>query len=240
MAAEATAAGEGEQAKRVLVLDDDEQLGALLADYLSRFGMAVEHCADPVAGLEQFRSSPFDAVVLDVMMPRMDGFEVCRRLREHSGVPVLMLTARGDVADRVVGLELGADDYLPKPFEPRELAARLQALMRRAAGGIASAKASDLVLDYKAGRASRQSSDGTASDLGLTETEFTVLAELIKRRPEPVQRQRLYEILRGFERSPDDRSIDILVSRLRSKLGDDPAVPRYVRTVRLVGYAFIA
>ena len=225
----------------VLVVDDDEELCAMLAEYLGGFGFAVESRHGPEAGLDAVRAGRHDAVVLDVMMPGMDGVEACRRIREFSSVPVMMLTARGDTADKVLGLGVGADDYLPKPFEPRELAARLEALVRRHRRGLERAEVGGLELSQRSGKAFLDGGDGGGRrDIGLTDSEFAVLAVLVRNRPGAVSREEIFTLMRGYERDVSDRSIDILVSRLRAKLGDDPAKPRFIRTVRTVGYAFIA
>lgn len=223
----------------ILLVDDDTDLGAMVVDYLARFELIGTHYADPAAGIKACRNGNFKAVVLDVMMPGIDGLEACRRIREFSAVPIIMLTALGETADMVVGLSTGADDYLAKPFEPRELIARLHALMRRAAGNLTHTETSNIMLNHRSGRALRRLEGGKLEDLGLTDTEFSVLAELIKHRPEPVTRDSLFNLMRGFERNLEDRSIDIMISRLRGKLGDSSAEPSYIRTVRLVGYAYI-
>jgi len=222
----------------VLVIDDDEKLNALLVEYLGRFGFTVRTAAHPEAGLRAFRSEAPDIVVLDVMLPGMDGFAVCKKIRETSRVPIVMLTARGDVMDRVVGLELGADDYLPKPFEPRELVARLQAVLRR---GAAAATEDDERL--RAGRVEVNWTTRTArldaDDLALTTAEFALLGLLVKNRGRVLSRDRILEATRGLDWESYDRSIDVLVSRLRQKLGDDPKKPAFIRTVRGAGYSFI-
>ena len=222
----------------VLVIDDDEKLNALLVEYLGRFGFAVRTAAHPEAGLRAFRAEAPDIVVLDVMLPGMDGFAVCRKIRETSRVPIVMPTARGDVMDRVVGLELGADDYLPKPFEPRELVARLQAVLRR---GAATAGEDDERI--RAGRVEVNWTTRTArldaDDLPLTTAEFALLGLLVKNRGRVLSRDRILEATRGLDWESYDRSIDVLVSRLRQKLGDDPRKPAFIRTVRGAGYSFI-
>ncbi len=222
----------------VLVIDDDEKLNTLLVEYLGRFGFTVRTAAHSEAGLRAFRAETPDIVVLDVMLPGMDGFAVCRKIRETSRVPIVMLTARGDVMDRVVGLELGADDYLPKPFEPRELVARLQAVLRR---GAANAAEGDERL--RAGRVEVNWTTHTArldaDDLPLTTAEFALLGLLVKNRGRVLSRDRILEATRGLDWESYDRSIDVLVSRLRQKLGDDPKKPAFIRTVRGAGYSFI-
>jgi len=221
---------------RVLVVDDDEALNGLLAEYLARFGIAVTSATHPDEALRRLREAPPDLVVLDVMLPGMDGFAVCARIREGSRVPIIMLTARGDLADRVLGLTLGADDYLPKPFEPRELVARIQAVLRRgAAGGVDEAlRAGPLCVDPAARTATL---DG--APLVLTSAELELLVLLLRSRGRVLTRERILDETRGLSWETFDRSVDVLVSRLRHKLGDDPRAPRYIRTVWGKGYLFV-
>jgi DNA-binding response OmpR family regulator len=221
---------------RVLIVDDDEKLNTLLAEYLGGFGFSVRTVAHPVAGLRAIDADPPDIVVLDVMLPEMDGFAVCRKVREKSRVPIVMLTARGEVADRVVGLELGADDYLPKPFEPRELVARIQAVLRR---GVADASAERVrvgALELN-GAARTAALDGAA--LPLTGAEFDLLSLLVRHRGRVLSRDRIMDETRGVDWEAFDRSVDVLISRLRQKLGDDPRRPGFIRTVRGAGYTWI-
>jgi DNA-binding response OmpR family regulator len=223
---------------RVLLIDDDEALGGLLTEYLGQFGFTVEALTHPEDGLRALQADPPDIVVLDVMMPGLDGFAVCRKVRETSRVPIVMLTARGGVMDRIVGLELGADDYLPKPFEPRELVARLQAVLRRDGRGAAAAEGpvrlGDLEVDWSAHTARI---DGRP--LSLTAAEFALLGLLVQKRRSVLSRDRILEATRGLDWEAFDRSVDVLVSRLRQKLGDDPRRPTYIKTVRGIGYRFI-
>jgi DNA-binding response OmpR family regulator len=221
---------------RVLLIDDDEALNALLKEYLGRFGFAVKALAHPEDGLRALKADPPDIVVLDVMLPGMDGFAVCRKVREASGVPIVMLTARGDVMDRIVGLELGADDYLPKPFEPRELVARIQAVLRRGVKTNAeeSARMGGLEVNWTA-RSARL--DGRL--LELTTAEFELLGLFVRNRARVLTRERILDETRGVDWEAYDRSIDILVSRLRQKLGDDARRPAFIKTVRGIGYTFI-
>jgi DNA-binding response OmpR family regulator len=221
---------------RVLVVDDDEKLTELLTEYLARFGFAVRAAAHPEEGLRLLRADPPDLVVLDLMLPGMDGLAVCRKIRETSRIPIVMLTARGDVADRILGLELGADDYLPKPFEPRELVARIQAVLRR--GALPEAEESVRVGALEVSWASCSASlDGRS--LALTTAEFALLGLLVRNRGRVLTRERILDETRGVDWEAYDRSIDILVSRLRQKLGDDARHPRFIRTVRGTGYRFI-
>jgi two-component system response regulator CpxR len=236
---------------RVLLVDDDRELARLLTEYLRPHGVALEHAGDGTVALEVLESAgePFDIVLLDVMLPGPDGFEVCRRIRATHDVPIVMLTARGEDTDRVVGLELGADDYVPKPFNPRELLARMRAILRRARPALPVAAASnpslielgDLAVDVPAHKATLG-----GQELALTSFEFRVLAALARRAGETVTREELaVEVLppsslRGGRYDPSvDRSLDVHVSHLRHKLGDDGREPRRIRTVRGVGYVLV-
>jgi len=221
---------------RILIVDDDDQLGALLIEYFARFNLAARVVVEPETGLKAIEAEAPDLVILDVMLPGMDGFEVCRRIRERSGVPIIMLTARGELTDRVVGLELGADDYLPKPFEPRELVARVQAVLRRR--GRADEDERIRVGPLEVGLSTRHVRLG-GETLTLTTAEFELLVLLLKNRPRVLGRDRILDLTRGLDWESYDRSVDVLVSRLRQKLGDDPRRPRFIRTVRGAGYCFV-
>jgi DNA-binding response OmpR family regulator len=221
---------------RVLVIDDDERLNALLTKYLSQFGFSVCAVSHPEAGLGALRTDPPDIVVLDVMLPGMDGFAVCRRIREHSRVPIIMLTARGEVTDRILGLEMGADDYLPKPFEPRELVARIQAVLRRGTKGDDEEVLQIGALNLNWGT---RSALLNGNDLGLTSAEFDLLGLLVRNRGRVLSRDRIMNEIHGLNWDPCDRSIDVHVNRLRQKLGDDARHSSMIRTVRGAGYSFI-
>ena len=217
--------------RRVLLIDDDEALAPPLATYLRRFDFELESATRPSAGLARLAQGGIDAVILDVMLPEMDGFEVCRRIRAASAVPVLMLTARGELSDRVVGLELGADDYLPKPFEPRELAARLATILRRARVPDAPLLRFDgLQIDSQ-----RREVRRLGEAVELTGTEFDLLL-LLAREPLRVwSRDEILNRLRGHDALElHTRAVDILVSRLRRKLAPLDAI----RTLRNAGYLF--
>ncbi|MBN1605047.1 MAG: response regulator transcription factor [Polyangiaceae bacterium] len=220
----------------VLLIDDDEALTSLLGEFLGRFGMSVRSAAHPIDGLRLLKSQPPDIVILDVMLPGMDGFAVCRKIRETSRIPIIMLTARGDVTDRVVGLELGADDYLPKPFEPRELVARIQAVLRRGLHpeAVEHTRVGELLVNWSA-----RSACLADRPLDLTTAEFELLAVLLRSPGRVLSRDRIMDLLRGADRDAFDRSIDVLVSRLRNKLGDNARRPRFIKTVHGIGYAFI-
>jgi DNA-binding response OmpR family regulator len=223
-------------AGRVLIVDDDEALGELLSEYLGQFGFSVRAVAHPERGLLALKDDAPDIVVLDVMLPDMDGFAVCRKIRETSRVPIIMLTARGEVTDRVVGLELGADDYLPKPFEPRELVARIQAVLRRGASHEPDELLHAGALELNV---TTRSAALNGSALTLTAAEFDLLGLLVRGRGRVLSRERIMDALRGVDWEAFDRSIDVLVSRLRAKLDDDPRQPKFIRTVRGAGYVFI-
>jgi OmpR family response regulator RpaB len=227
---------------RILLIDDDAQLGEPLAAYFSRYEMQLVHATRPSAGLAQLRQGGFDAAILDVMLPEMDGFALCRAIRKENDIPIIMLTARGDVMDRVVGLELGADDYLPKPFEPRELVARLQTVLRRrqpharAASGVAAADpAGDGRLHFEGLTidATTRSVQCLGADVELTSTEFDLL-QLLAREPGRVfHRDDILNQLRGRDAELYTRAVDIVVSRLRKKLEPLDAI----KTLRNAGYA---
>ena len=223
---------------RLLLIDDDEQLGPPLAAYFKRFAFDLQHAKRPSTGLALLRQQTFDAAILDVMLPEMDGFELCRTIRKDNAIPIVMLTARGDVMDRVVGLELGADDYLPKPFEPRELLARIQTILRRAApAGAAAPAASPRTLRFEGLEIDldRRSVHRQGQTVDLTSTEFELLALLAQAPLKVFSRDDILDKLRG--RSAEDihsRAVDILVSRLRRKL--EPL--DCIHTLRNAGYTF--
>jgi OmpR family response regulator RpaB len=220
---------------RILLIDDDEQLGEPLAAYFARFEMQLSHATRPSAGLAQLRQGGFDAAILDVMLPEMDGFELCRTIRKENDIPLIMLTARGDVMDRVIGLELGADDYLPKPFEPRELVARLQTVLRRRPAVQAGAQRTDGRLKFEGLTIdpTTRSVQCLGVDVELTSTEFDLL-HLLAREPGRVfHRDDILNQLRGRDAELYTRAVDLVVSRLRKKLEPLDAI----KTLRNAGYA---
>jgi DNA-binding response OmpR family regulator len=223
-------------AERILLVEDDARLAAMVAEYLGDAGLRITIAPNGEQGLARLAREPFDAAVLDLMLPDIDGLEVCRRLRATSDLPVLMLTARGDAADRIVGLELGADDYLPKPFEPRELLARLRAILRRRGGG---AQRGDLLrfgqleID-RAARAIRV--DGKAAE--LTAYQFALLLALAEHAGRVMTRDALMDLMKGEPLEAFDRSIDVHISRIRAAIEVDPKKPRRILTVRGAGYVF--
>ena len=234
----------GNQKNRILVVDDDRKLCGLIRDYLVPLGyeVAMEHTGS--AGLDAAMTGLHDAVLLDVMMPEMDGFEVLKELRKTSDVPVLMLTAMGEEADRIVGLEIGADDYLPKTFSTRELLARLRAVMRRSSHTAAVAEEEEKEIDYTVGglRLNEGTHEVSLDDepLTLTALEFAILASLMRSRGRVKSREQLLDEVSERKFDVFDRSIDVHMSALRKKLGDNAADPRFIRTIRGVGYQLIS
>jgi two-component system, OmpR family, response regulator len=223
---------------RILLIDDDAQLGAPLATYFQRFELALTHALKPSDGLQSLRTDHFDAAILDVMLPEMDGFALCRTIRKESDIPIIMLTARGDVMDRVVGLEIGADDYLPKPFEPRELVARLQTVLRRRVqptphGNGTAIEQGELRFDGLTLDPARRSVTRQGETLELTSTEFDLLHLLAREAGKVFSRDDILNHLRGHEAELYTRAVDIVVSRLRKKL--EPL--DCIKTLRNAGYA---
>jgi len=219
--------------ERILIVDDDVRLATMVGDYLSSSGFAIERRLTGLDGLNALERENFDAVVLDVMLPDIDGFEVCRRLRARSSVPILMLTAKGDETDRVVGLEIGADDYVPKPFSPRELLARLRAVLRRSAPEAVSEKLA--VADVQVDVGSRQVTV-EGKEIDLTGLEFDILVALMRRAGRVIPRDALLAEAGRSDVVVGERTVDVHISHLRAKLGDDPRAPRRIKTVRGVGY----
>jgi two-component system response regulator MtrA len=219
---------------RILIVEDDPSIREVTAIGLAAAGFAVTTASDGVEGMERFRGDPFDLVLLDVMLPRLDGYEVCRQIRRTSTIPVVMLTARADAMDVVVGLEAGADDYVRKPFEVPELTARVRAALRRA-GRLPDETEllalGPLSIDV-AGRA--VSRDGV--DIPLTRTEFDLLLELVRHPGQVLTRDVLLDRVWGYDYLGDSRLVDVAIQRLRSKIETDPAAPDLVLTVRGAGY----
>jgi two-component system phosphate regulon response regulator OmpR len=226
----------GTESYRILIIDDDVELNALLEEYLQRFGHQLTSATTAAAGRSQLRRELPDLLILDVMLPDTDGLTLCREFSAEYDLPIIMLTARGDTADKVMGLELGADDYLAKPFEPRELVARIQSVIRRSQDKSAAAV---LVCDGLRLELETRRIDVDGKAVELTTMEFELLKDLMQSRGRVMSRDRLIERLRGFDADVYDRSVDMLVSRLREKLGDDPKRPRFIRTVRMSGYQFV-
>jgi two-component system, OmpR family, phosphate regulon response regulator OmpR len=223
--------------ERILVVEDDPRLADMLSEYLGQAGFRVTVAPLGKAALDRVSAAEYDAIVLDLMLPDMDGLDVCRQLRTTSDTPVLMLTGRGDAIDRIVGLEIGADDYLPKPFEPRELLARLRAILRRRVSGKALAERplrfGRLEIDTGA-RTVRL--DGEPCD--LTGYQFDLLVALANKAGRVLSRDVLMDLVKGEHLEAFDRSIDVHMSRIRAAIEDDPKKPRRVITVRGAGYVF--
>jgi DNA-binding response OmpR family regulator len=221
--------------QQILLIEDDPRLAEMLRDYLGGEDFIVAHADSGAAGLQRHGRGSFDAIVLDVMLPDIDGFEVCRQIRAGAGTPILMLTARGHATDRIIGLEMGADDYLPKPFEPRELLARLRAILRR---GIDTRKADILVFGrLEIDRGARETRiDGVAYT--LTDYQFQLLVALAERPGRVMAREALMDLGKGETLNSFDRSIDVHISRIRAVIEDDPKKPRRIITVRGAGYVF--
>lgn len=226
--------------KTVLVVDDEHNIVELVRLYLEADGFKVVEANDGEAALVQYERTDPDLVVLDLMLPKMNGFEVCRELRRRGDVPILMLTARSEDVDAIVGLELGADDYVTKPFGLRELMSRIRALLRRAYGDLADASGGrmlrhgDLLIDLERRRVQRGE-----RRIGLTATEFEILRHLAGRPGRVYSRRELLELIRDYEAlDQDEKTINVHISHLREKLEDDPSSPRFILTVRGAGYAF--
>jgi len=228
---------------KILIVDDDKKLCRLVKDYLEPMGYEVDAVHNGAQGLQMISEGDYLAVILDVMMPQMDGFEMLKRLRKESDIPVLMLTARGEETDRIVGLEMGADDYLPKTFSSRELLARLRAVTRRhiVSERQAVSEAKDKVLIF--GNLEIEQNSRTVrldtKTLNLTPIEYDLLTSLAQSSGRILNRDQLLDAIAGRDYEVFDRSVDVHISSLRRKLGDDSKNPRFIKTVRSVGYMFI-
>jgi len=220
---------------RILLIEDDRRLADMVARYLGEAGFNTAIAPNGSAGIALHDREPFDLLILDLMLPDMDGLDVCRRIREKAQTPILMLTARGDAMDRVVGLEMGADDYLPKPFEPRELLARLRALLRRAKSGVKSDMFRFGRLEIDTG-ARQVRLDG--EERSLTGYQFALLLALAEHAGRVLSRDTLMTLVKNESLEAFDRSIDVHVSRIRAAIEDDPKRPKRVITVRGAGYVF--
>jgi len=220
---------------KILIIEDDLQQSGMLSDYLTGEHMDIVTCPDGNDGLSRLQRESFDALILDVGLPDIDGFEVCRRVRAFSQLPILMLTARGDEMDRIIGLEIGADDYLPKPFNPRELLARIRAILRRGSreNDTTQLRFGRLEISKEAHHASL---DGNT--LNLTAYQFDLLSVLAKHAGRVMSRDQIMEGLKGHDLEAFDRSIDVHISRIRSHIEDDPKKPRRILTIRGTGYVF--
>lgn len=224
-----------DQLARVLLIEDDRKLGEMIQQYLTDNGLNVTYAINGTHGLQLHASQTFDAIVLDLMLPDVDGLEICRRIRTRDNIPMLMLTAKGDPMDRVIGLELGADDYVPKPFEPRELLARVRALLRRGQAHSPGAvtRFGRLEIDREALQVRLE-----GKRCNLTVHQFHILDTLSRASGRVLSREHLLTQIQGVEADSFDRSIDVHISRIRAEIEDDPRHPRRVITVRGAGYVF--
>ena len=225
---------------RALIVDDDVPIRELLIDYLARFGILATGVTDGTAMRQAMQAETFDVVVLDLMLPGEDGLSLCRWLRAESDIPILMLTARCEPTDRIIGLELGADDYMSKPFEPRELVARIQTILRRVRDDRTEQRANIRFDNWRLNSVLRQLVADNGLVVPLSNAEFRLLWVFIERPRRVLSREQLLDAARGRSIEAFDRSIDLLVSRLRQKLGDDPKAPQLIKTVRGEGYLFDA
>ena len=225
---------------KILIIDDDKELNNLLSSYLKQFNFEILTSTTPTEGLNLLASFHPDLIVLDVMLPEKNGFEVCQEIRRTSKIPIIMLTARGDLSDRIVGLELGADDYLPKPYDPRELVARIQSVLRRTQGTLHGAAAKthlrsqELSVDLI-----KASAELAGQDLELTTSEFSVLKHLMENAGRTLSRDEIVHNMRGNNWDSLDRTVDMIVSRLRHKLKDASKNPQYLKTMWGEGYRFV-
>lgn len=226
----------GKKQYRVLMIDDDASLNALLVEYFARFDHTLTTATTAAEGRRVLRLDEPDLLILDVMLPDADGMELCKTIRADSDIPIVMLTARGDLPDRILGLEFGADDYIPKPFEPRELVARVETLMRRSRETSARRLTAEggLVLETETRRVTLE-----GTEIELTSMEFELLRILMDSRGRVLSREMLLRQLRGIDADIYDRSVDMLISRLRKKLADDSSSPRFIKTVWRSGYQFV-
>jgi two-component system, OmpR family, phosphate regulon response regulator OmpR len=225
--------------KSILIIDDDTKLNELLSEYLTKNGYNCEKSEAPSDAFTKIKKNDFDVIILDIMLPEMDGFEVCKIIRKDYDTPIIMLTARGEVTDKIIGLELGADDYLPKPFEPRELLARITSIMRRIDGKLklsTQIKFKNLIIDIN-----KRTAFINEKDVELTTAEFELLTLFAKNNGKVLSRDELMKNTRGISWESYNRSVDVMVSRLRSKLKSlSPKKEDYIKTVHSVGYMFFA
>ncbi len=222
---------------KVMIIDDDKKHSDLLQAYFKRFGINLVCAHDAQSGFRMLNREDPDLLLLDVMLPGKDGFEICREIRKTSSLPIIMLTARGEVIDRVSGLELGADDYIGKPFEPRELVARVQAILRRSESG--GAGAGKLLFDGLSIDADARTVEVDGKPVELTSMEFELLLILARRHGKKLSRDDILSELRGIDAAILTRSVDIMISRLRAKLGDSVKPARFIQTIWGRGYSFV-
>jgi DNA-binding response OmpR family regulator len=221
----------------ILIIDDDEKLSLLLKDFFKDFGFITLTATHPENGLKIIKQKSPDILILDIMLPGMNGFEVCKAIRKFSSIPIIMLTAKGELMDRVVGLELGADDYLSKPFEPRELVARIQSVLRRIHPVEKNQvrKFGSMTIDFN-----KHTVEIDRKSIEMTTNEFSVLCFLARNPNKVLNRDQILDEMSGIECDAFNRSVDITMSRLRQKLNDDPKNPSFIKTVWGTGYMFVA
>jgi two-component system OmpR family response regulator len=224
----------------ILIVDDDREIRSLVAQFLKKHGYRVTPAADGREMMHLMEKGRFDLIVLDLMLPGEDGLSLCRRVRAESSMPIIMLTAMGEEMDRIIGLEMGADDYLPKPFNPRELLARIKAVLRRVAergAAVASSDVAVLVFDgWRLDTVKRELRAPDGALVPLTAGEFELLSAMVERAGQVLSRDQLLDLTRGRDAAPFDRSVDVLISRLRRKIESDPKEPSIIKTVRGGGY----
>lgn len=224
---------------KALIIDDDEKIGSLLSKFFLGFDIEAKAITSPTQGLVELKDSPYDVVILDIMMPEINGLDLCKEIRTFSNVPIIMLTARGETLDKIIGLEIGADDYMAKPFEPRELVARIQSLIRRIARnekplGSNTLMAKDLIVNLNTREVQVEN-----EKIQLTTMEFDILILFMEHPGKVLSRDEVMDLLKGVDWNVFDRSIDINISRLRKKLNDSSKVPRFIKTIWGSGYIFI-
>ncbi len=218
---------------KVLMIEDDEELAEILSEYLQRFNIEVTSVSDPFLGLSELETKRFDLVILDLTLPGMDGLEVCEQIRKKTNIPIIISSARSDITDKIVGLEKGADDYLPKPYDPRELVARIKTILRRMGRDKSESESqrADLYIDE-----STKMIFLYGKPLNLTAAEYGILAYLLEHANEVVSREDLIYNVDAVHEESSLKSIDVIISRIRHKLGDNPKHPRFIRSVRGLGY----
>jgi two-component system OmpR family response regulator len=216
-----------------MMIEDDVELAEILSEYLKKYGIEVENYEDPFIALSALRINKYDALILDLTLPGMDGLEILKKIREFSDIPIIISSARSDLSDKVLGLELGADDYLPKPYDPKELEARLKAITRRRV--VKEEPKQQKFTIYKNRR--EISYDGQI--LHLTPAEFEVLSFLIDHPNQPIDREELLYSCESLSDDASEKTIDVIISRIRQKLGEDPKNPRHIISIRGVGYKFV-
>jgi len=217
---------------KVVMIEDDAELAEILSEYLKKYGIEVENYEDPFIALSAVRINKYDALILDLTLPGMDGLEILKKIREFSDIPIIISSARSDLSDKVLGLELGADDYLPKPYDPKELEARLKAITRRSKQKEESK--SDFMI-YK----NRKEIAYKGQILHLTPAEFEVLSFLIEHPNQPIDREELLYSCESLSENASEKTIDVIISRIRHKLSEDPKKPKHIVSVRGVGYKFV-